>query len=387
MRIPRSPLGSALLVGALALLGAACGGDDEGADGAPPAANGDAGRSGRGRGGPGASITLAASDIGIVRRSLLEETTPITGDLRPIETIQVRARVEGDVVAVLVREGQRVSQGDLLARFDSSEQESAQRSAEARVAAARAELATAEWNAEQSAELFRAGAIAERDHRAAQNAVTAARASVAAGDAALRAATMLVSDTRVVAPTTGTVELRSVEAGEHVARGAPLFTVVRGDVLELTASVAARRATDLMTGQPVRFVAEGRTFEGRVARVSPTIDPATRSLTVYVQVPNPGGRLKGGTFATGRVVGRTIPDALVVPTSALRQQADGGGVFVYKLDGTTIAQVDVSLGVIDEATGVAQVLAGLAEGDKVIVGNVGTLGRGMQVQVIGTPGA
>ena len=383
----RFRLGSALLIGALALLGAACGGDEDAADSAAPGANGDAGRGGRGRGGPGASITLAASDIGIVRRSLLEETTPVTGDLRPIETIQVRSRVEGDLVAVLVREGQRVSQGELLARFESSEQESAQRSADARVAAARAELATAEWNAEQSAELFRAGAIAERDHRAAQNAVASAKASLAAADAALRAATMFVSDTRVVSPTTGIVELRSVEAGEHVSRGAPLFTVVRGDMLELTASVAARRATDLMTGQLVRFVAEGRAFEGRVARVSPTIDPATRSLTVYVQVPNPGGRLKGGTFATGRVVGRTIPDALIVPTGALRQQADGDGVFVYKLDGTTIAQVDVSLGVIDEATGVAQVLAGLAEGDKVIVGNVGTLGRGMQVQVIGTPGA
>ena len=387
MPMPRFRLANVLLLGAVASLAGACGRGEDSADAASPGTNGEPGR-GRGRGGPGATITLAASDVGVVRRSTLEETTPITGDLRPIETIQIRSRVEGDIVAVLVREGQRVAQGQPLARFEASEQESAQRSAEARSVAARAELSTAEWNLQQSEELFRAGAIAERDHRAAQNAVTAARASLAAAEAALRAATMTVSDTRVLAPTTGTIAQRDVETGEHVARGAPMFTVVRTDVLELTASLSGRRANDPTPGQLVRFTAEGRNFEGRVARVSPTIDLATRSLTVYVQVPNPSGQLKGGTFATGRVVGRTIPDALIVPTSALRQSGEGAGsVFVYKLDGTIIAQVDVTLGVVDEATGVAQVLSGLSDGDKVIVGNVGTLGRGMQVQIVGTPGA
>ena len=384
--MPRFHRASILVLGA-ALVAAACDRGEDTAAAATPGANGDnAGRGGRG--GRGGSITLAASDIAVVRRSPLEETTPITGDLHPIETVQVRSRVEGDVVTVLVREGQRVTEGQPLARFEASEQESAQRSAEARLAATRAELSTAEWNLEQSEELFRAGAIAERDHRAAQNGVATARASLAAAEAALRAATMMVADTRVLAPTTGTVDQRNVEVGEHVARGAAMFTVVRSDILELAASVSSRRATDLMPGQVVRFTAEGRSFEGRVARVSPTIDPATRSLTVYVQIPNQGGRLKGGTFTTGRVIGQTIPDALVVPTSALRQQAEGaGGAFVYKLDGTTIAQIDVTLGVVDEAAGVAQVLSGLVEGDKVIVGNVGTLGRGMQVQIVGAPGA
>ena len=108
-------------------------------------------------------ITLAESDIAAVRRGAIEESTPITGDLRPIETVEVRARIEGDIVSVLAREGQRVSEGQLLARFESSEQESAQRSAEARVASARAELSTAEWNLQQSEELFKAGAVAERD--------------------------------------------------------------------------------------------------------------------------------------------------------------------------------------------------------------------------------
>ena len=103
-----------------------------------------------------------------VKRMLVEESTPIAGDLHPIETIDVKARLEGDITGVYVREGERVRSGQLLARFEASEQESNLRSAEADRAAARGELATAQWNYEQSQELFKAGAIPERDHKAAE---------------------------------------------------------------------------------------------------------------------------------------------------------------------------------------------------------------------------
>jgi RND family efflux transporter MFP subunit len=196
-----------------------------------------------------------------------------------------------------------------------------------------------------------------------------------------------VTDTRVLAPTGGTIEERNVEAGEHVARGAAMFTLVRSDVLELAAAVPANRANNVMVNQTVRFTAAGAQFEGRVARVSPTINTATQSITVYVQVPNQGGRLKGGTFTTGRVISRAVAEALVVPTTALRQTEGTGTPYVYRLEGTTVAQVNVQLGIVDEAAGLAQIISGLAEGDRIIVGNVGTLGRGMQVQIVGAPAA
>jgi RND family efflux transporter MFP subunit len=159
---------------------------------------------------------------------------------------------------------------------------------------------------------------------------------------------------------------------------------VRSDVLELAASVPARSASNLMAGQAVKFSADGRDFQGHVSRISPTIDPATRSVTVYIQVPNDGGRLKGGSFATGRVIGRTLSDALLIPTGAVKQNSQGAP-FVYRLAGSTIDQVDVQLGIVDDAAGVVQVVSGLSAGDRIIVGNVGALGKGMQVQVVGAP--
>jgi multidrug efflux pump subunit AcrA (membrane-fusion protein) len=118
--------------------------------------------------------------------------------------------------------------------------------------------------------------------------------------------------------------------------------------------------------------------------VSPTIDPTTRAVTVYVEIPNRDGALKGGTFASGRVVQRTIGDAIVVPTTAVRQSQENGQTFVYRVANRVVDAAQIQLGVIDERTGKAEVLSGLNDGDRVIVGNVGILGRGMQVTVLGT---
>jgi RND family efflux transporter MFP subunit len=154
--------------------------------------------------------------------------------------------------------------------------------------------------------------------------------------------------------------------------------------LELAAAVPAKQATAVVPGQVVHFVADTRNFDGTVARVSPTIDPTTRAITVYVAVPNRDGALKGGTFASGRVVQRTISGAMVVPTSALRQSSETGQAFVYRIANRAVDAASIQLGVIDERAGKAEVLTGLNDGDRVIVGNVGILGRGMQVTVLGT---
>jgi len=353
-----------------------------------PAGGATASKSGAPGGGgrSGGSVVLSGQDIHTVARGLIEAGIPISGNLRPVETVNVRARLEGDVIALNVREGDAVRVGAVLARFESTEQEAALRSAEADEIAARTEAETATWNRDQTRDLFRAGAIAERDLRAAEQSALTAAARLAAAESRVKAAASLVRDTRVLAPVTGIVEKRTVENGERVSRGASLFTVVRSDVLELTASVPARRASALAVDQVVRFVADGRTIEGRVARVSPTIDPQSQSVTVFMQMPNRTGALKGNTFATGQIIEQTLADAIVVPQTAIRQTSASAGnaTFVWKVAGGSLARADVKLGVVDEARGVVQVVEGLAVGDEIVVGNVGLLGAGMQVQVIGT---
>ena len=399
---------TAVIVGtfAAATLGVACKGDSAGQASAAQAAaqagtvrDTTAGKSGGpgGPGGPGgatntgrgggraaSAITLAATDVAVVKRETIEAGIPITGDLHPIETIGVRARIEGDLVGVFVREGERVASGQMLAQFESSEQETTKSSAEADVASAKSDLATAQWNLDQSKDLFKAGAIAERDLKVAEQTVESGKARLAAAEARMKSTSNVMRDTRVLAPAAGIIEKRLVQNGERVTRGQQLFSLVRNDALELTAAVPAKQATAVKPGQVVHFVADARNFDGTVARVSPTIDPTTRAITVYVTVPNRDGALKGGTFAAGRVVQRLLTDAIVVPTPALRQSPENGQAFVYRIANRAVEAAQIQLGVIDERGGKAEVLSGLAEGDRVIVGNVGILGRGMQVTVLGT---
>jgi RND family efflux transporter MFP subunit len=366
----------------------ACSKDAGGSPAAGPGAAGPGAAGAQAPGRPGArpapTITLATSDVATVVPTTLEDGVALTGDLHPIETIDVRSRIEGDLTGVYVREGQQVSAGQLLARFEASEQESGRASAEADRVAAAADLSNATWTLEQNAQLFKAGGIAERDYKVSQQAVISARARLAAAEARLRASGNQARDTRVVAPASGIVEKRLVSDGERVSKGTPLFSIVRNGTLELAAAVPSRQASVVRVGQLVRFTAEGRQFNGSVARLSPTIDPATRAVTVYVEVPNPGGLLRGGTFATGRVVARTLNNVLAVPTAALRQSQQGDGKpFVYRLDGRTVNSAPVQLGAVDERLGLAQVTDGLQAGDRVIVGNVGILGRGMQAIIQG----
>ena len=384
-------LRSSLLLGGAWLLSLsvlACGGDDVAAantmtgqapsSSAPPAGNAGGERS-------SGSVVLSVADIHKVAAGIIEEGTAISGNLRPIETVSVRARIEGDLTQLHVREGDRVRAGAVMAEFERTEQEAALHSAEADELAAKTESETAQWNLEQTRDLFTAGAVAERDMRAAEQTAAAAAARLAAAQSRGRVATSLARDTRVISPMNGVVERRNVENGERVSRGAELFTVVRSDVLELTAAVPARRANTLARGQMVRFNADGRTIEGRVSRVSPTIDLASQSVTVYVQVPNRNGAIKGNAFATGQIIERTLEDQLLVPQSAIRQSAinTGGGSFVWKVQGGTLVSAAVRLGIVDEARGVVQILDGLAAGDDVVIGNVGMLGVGMRVQLIG----
>jgi membrane fusion protein, multidrug efflux system len=382
-------LATALASFALLTLVAACGGEKAAAAPGGAAKGGPTGPGGPG--GPRPPLVLAATDVGEVRRGEIEAGLPISGDLRPIQTVAVRARLEGDLVGVYVRPGERVNRGQLLARFEASEEESARAAAEADRVSARGEVNTAQWNYDQAQELFRAGAIPEIQVRTAEQTLTVARARLAAAESRVRATSSGLGDTRVLAPINGIVESSQVQGDERVSRGAELFTIVRGDVLELAASLPERLATGVRAGQRVSFLANGRPFDGKVARVSPTVDPATRAVTVFVEVPNPTGTLKGNTFITGRVVGRTIPDALLVPTAALRQANEGAtpqspqdaSDVVYRIAGDVVERAPVSLGVVDHAAGLAEVVDGLREGDRVVVGNVGSVGRGVRVQILG----
>ena len=200
------------------------------------------------------------------------------------------------------------------------------------MASAKSDLATAQWNLDQSKDLFKAGAIAERDLKVAEQAVESAKARLAAAEARLKSSSNGARDTRVLAPAAGVIEKRLVQTGERVTRG-PAAVQPRAQRRARARRRRSGEAGDAPSSRarPCTSSPTARNFDGRVARVSPTIDPTTRAITVYVQVPNRDGALKGGTFATGRVVQRTLDGRARRSDAALRQSQENGQTFVYRI--------------------------------------------------------
>jgi membrane fusion protein, multidrug efflux system len=205
--------------------------------------------------------------------------------------------------------------------------------------------------------------LSERDFTQARVVRDAAKADLAqARDA--------VSNATVRSPIRGEISQKYVSSGEVVQTGAKLFTVVNNDALELAAQVGADEIGRVRVGQSVRLSLDayaGRTFEGKVARIEPVADAATRRVGVYIRVPNADRGIVAGLFATGTILTSkdVVTPVLAVPTAAVR--SDSGGVSVLAVVGDRVERRAIVVGSRDGAAGLLEVRSGLVAGDRVIV--------------------
>jgi membrane fusion protein (multidrug efflux system) len=349
-----------LWVAALAtVLGAAgCGGNGEGSTG-----------NGRSGGDPDTAL-LAGADVALASRADLSVGVPVSGTLTPGWEGHVTSPLDDIVESVAVREGQRVSRSQVLARFRQSSVATA-------AASARAQLKSASADFERQKNLLREGAVSERDVEGAEAGFRAAQAQDA--DASRR-----FQDATVRAPAAGMVTKRSVQSGDRVATGDPMFVVADTRTLEFEATVPSEYVPMIRPGAPVVLSVSGfpaGSIRGKVARLNSTADEATRQVKVYVAVPNPGGQLVGNLFASGDIVTEHAARVLAVPSAALRK--DARGTLAYVIENGHVALRPIRPGVRDEAQDLVQILDGLHEGDRVIVGPVEGLVAGQPVRVAG----
>ncbi len=326
-----------------------------------------------GRGGEAAPaatepISVGVENVVIAERAELTSGPQISGSLEAEDQATVRAEIGGTVLQVMIEEGQRVNRGAQLLRIDAAALDASYRSAEAAVQSARAANEVARLNAERSSTLAAAGAIAQRDLETATNAVAATQAQLASAQAQLAAVREQVANSRPRAPISGVVSNRAVGAGDVVAPGAALVTIINPGSMRLEASVPSGELAQIEVGSPVEFAVSGypgRTFTGRIERISPAADPVTRQVPIFVSIPNPGGALVSGLFAEGRVQS-VVHEGIVIPENAL--DTSGPAPTVTRLRGGRAEQVAVQLGIRDAAAERIEVVTGIAAGDTVLSG-------------------
>lgn len=333
-----------------------------------------------------AALELLPADVAVVKRGLLAGGLPVTGALQAVNQTTVQTRVASDIAAVLVREGEHVEKGQVLARLGVLDLEARLKQAEAQLASARVEAQLSRALVDRNRQLFEKKYFSENDFARSQGEAEAREEAVRAQEAVVDIARKALNDAVVRAPMSGIVAKRYVEPGSSVGMDARLFEIVDLRDMELEVSVPAAEVPRLRVGQPVSFTVDGfgsRHFEGQIARINPVADAATRAIAVYVRVKNSDAALKGGMFARGEIASGSGQSALIMPLSAVHRREKDSTVFVLK-DGKLELRL-VTLGAIDERAAQAIVSNGVAEGETVVVASLNEQAANHPAKVV-TPG-
>ncbi|MGL4576148.1 MAG: efflux RND transporter periplasmic adaptor subunit [Burkholderiaceae bacterium] len=331
-------------------------------------------------------LELNAADITQVQLTELKRVLNSTGTLNATQQTVVKAKASGDLIAVLVKEGEVVTRGQVLARIDSADYAARVAAARANVEQAKANLAIGERAWTNNKALVEKGFISSSAMDNTESQAAALRAQLAAAQAQLAREQKALEDTVVRAPLAGVVTERFVQAGEKVSPDARLMTVVDPHSLEFEAAVPAADAALLTQGMQLAIVPDGTAaFESKVLRVNAAVTAANRTVDVFASVPQ-NAKVKSGQFASATVRLADKAQAITVPANALREE--GGRTVIYTLatknGAEFIAPVQVTPGGKGEnASGEPVVeVAGVTTGTRIIGRNLGPLRDGAVVKVL-----
>jgi RND family efflux transporter MFP subunit len=224
--------------------------------------------------------------------------------------------------------------------------------------------------------------VAEAQLRSDLSAVQVAEAEIARRQAELGLAEKRLADATLRTPIAGAIARRHVNPGEHVKENVAVFSVVRSDPLKYTGVVSEHAALAIRPGQAVTLEVDpvpGRTFTGRVTRVSPAVDVANRTVLLEAEVPNPAGLLKPGLFARGGLATRRDASVPFVPEASVSTFAGITKVFVLA-DGKA-REMNVTLGL--RRDGMVEILEGVRPGQQVATSALAQLYDGAAVTIQG----
>jgi len=391
--------------------------------GAASLACGDSAAAKKSAGKPGEAPAAAPREVKLTRvaERKMARTVAVTGTLAPDEQVTVSVKVAGRLASIAVDLGSVVKAGQAIAQVEQTDyqlrvEQAASALGQARaqlglapagddieldiaktslVREAQATLEEARSNLDRARSLVEQRLIPPADFDAAkatfvraESALAGAQDEIRNRQAALRqrsfelrSARQQLADTVVRAPLDGVVQERHALAGEYLAAGASVATIVRIDLLRLRAEIPERDAPLVHTGQEVRIRVDGDDEQhvGRVARLAPALGAQTRTLTIEAEIENPG-TLRPGSFARGEIVMSEANEVPVVPTSAIVTFAGIDKVITIAAGKAVEKTIEPGRRSGDWT----EVVAGIAAGDAVVV-EPGNLQQGQPVTVTGGP--
>jgi RND family efflux transporter MFP subunit len=315
------------------------------------------------------TVEFLPGDLWTAQVVPLSRSLPLTGTLRARDQTTVKTRVAGDLVQLLVREGESVRKGQTLARIDATEYEWRVKREQASLVAAQAQLDMATKTRANNAQLLAKGFISQNAFDNAQSGLDGAVGTRDAAAAALELARKSLADTVVTAPMAGTVAERFAQPGEKLPVDGRVLSLVDLASIELEVPIPADDIAQVAIGQRAEFGPEGSAtrLAGKVVRISPATATGSRSVLVFFAVERPDAALRVGMFAQGRLLLEKSEPTLAVPVSALHDEA-GSTVLLAIVDGriSKVAVTSGRRGGTDGGPDLVEVRGGLAAGVQVV---------------------
>lgn len=307
-----------------------------------------------------AASTIATRTTLTIRDTLVRSTFDAAGVAEPLQRALLSTRLMGSVTGVLVREGDRVTRGQIVARIDARDIEARRAQVEANIGAADATYRDAETQAARFRALYADSAATRYQLDQVEMALSHAEAGLSAARGARAEVDAMGAYAVLEAPFAGVVTRRFVDPGSFVAPGAPLLELQDPSVLRIRVTAPPLVADALRRGAALEVTIENRPARGTVEGAVP--GPAA-VYSINVLVDNARREFLPGSSATVRIpTGQR--SAMVIPTAALIREGDLTGVRVRTPRGVERHWIKIR----DLAPGATEVLAGLRDGDVILLG-------------------
>ena len=328
-------------------------------------------------------IELSASDVVPATQMDMVLGLPVSGTLKASQSAMVKARVAGELMDLVVREGDEVKAGQVIARIDPTEYQARERQAKQQADAALAQVEIAQKQFDNNKALVDQGFISQTALQNSSASLNGAKATHMAAMAALDVARKALDDASIRSPISGQIAQRLAQPGERMALDARIVEVVNLSQLELEAALSSADASLVRLGMKAQLKIEGmdEPVTAKVLRISPAAQAGSRSVLVYLGVVGQDG-LRQGLFAEGTLGTRTVK-ALAVPLSSVR--TDKPQPYVQVVEADQVRHVTVQTGTRSEKTTQNITLTwvevqGPAEGAQVLTASAGAVREGTQVK-------
>jgi RND family efflux transporter MFP subunit len=316
----------------------------------------------------------------VVQPVSISDASDYLATLKSRHSTALNPQVEGQVIRILVKSGDRVAAGKALMQIDPLKQQAVVKSQEAARSAQVANVQFAETQWERAKKLYEAGVISKQDFDQAKTNLDTAREQLKSLDAQVLQQQVELRYYSVVAPTDGIVGDIPVRVGDRVTTSTLLTTVDEPGNLELYVNVPVERSKDLKSGQTAQLLdaAGNVTAESRIDFISPEVDNNTQSILVKATVDNRSGALRTSQYARARIIWGTHQGP-VIPVLAVSRINGQFFVFVVEGSGKSLVARQKMLRLGEMTGNQYPVLDGIKVGDHVVVEGAQNLVDGVPV--------